>query len=98
ASPRGPASADCRSRPVTPRVRRSAESADEADAAEVVVARGPPPDTPSVRLEPCQRRVVYSGFCVDGRPDGVEARPLDGGIRGQPLVEDPCDRAEESRP
>src|SRR5438552_8493972 len=68
-------------RPVPPGIGSRTTTADDADATEVVVVRGPAPHGASPGLQLVECGFVHAGLRVDGLRSGVEARPghgLDG--------------------
>src|SRR6187402_496889 len=70
------------------RICRSAASGKQADASEVVVKGAEAPDVVAGLLERGERLVLEPRLDADDLPRRVEARPVDGLLRVEALVED----------
>jgi hypothetical protein len=84
--------------PAPPRVRAESLPPGCADAAEVVVGLGPAAHRESVVLECRDRLGLEARLDVDDPPGGVEARPVDGGLRVEAVLQDPGEDLDERRP
>src|SRR6185312_10292002 len=81
-----------------PRVTGCAGGRQQADAAEVVMLRGPAAHLDSRALELSECLLVDAGLGIDDRPCAVEPRPFDRGYRVEPLVENAGGDADECGP
>ena len=86
------------SRPASPRIRCPTRPGDHADAAEVVVERAPEAHVVAVLESASMPGSSNPGSTWTIVPGRVEARPVDGLLGREPLVEDPREHLHERGP
>src|SRR6476619_7743028 len=89
-----PSPKHCR-RATSTRIGCRTSTADDADAAEIVVRCRPAPNRAAAGLELVERRGVDAGLGMNETRGGMEPRPFDGGHSRPALVEDARDNTEQ---